>query len=52
MEVINANEKGEFVTVDTTNEFIQTNNPKQVGHQKYMMKIRGKLAQIFVEIVP
>ena len=32
------------------NAFIQIENPKKVGYQIDMMKIRGKLAQIQVEI--
>ena len=38
--------------VDIPNKFIQTKNTKKVEDQRDIMKIRGKLAQIFVEISP
>ena len=36
--------------MDIPNTFIQTNNPKKVGNQIVIMKIRGKPAHILVEI--
>ena len=51
-KVIDDYEEREVAIVDITNVFIQTYNPKKVGYQRDIMKIRGKLAQIFVEISP
>ena len=38
--------------MEIPNEFIQTNNPIEVGYQRYIMKIRGKMAYILLEIAP
>ena len=48
--VIDAHEEIEVAIVDIPNEFIQTNNTNKIGNQRYMMKIRDKLAEILVEI--
>ena len=45
--VIHSNE---VAIVDIKNAFIQTKNPKKVGYQRDIMKIRVKLAQILVDI--
>ena len=42
----------EDTIVDITNASIKTDNPKKVGDQINIMKIRGKLAQILVDIAP
>ena len=36
--------------MDILNAFIQTENLKKVGYQRYIIKIIGKLAKILVEI--
>ena len=50
--VIEGHEDREVVIVDTLNEFIKTYNPKEVGYQRDIIKIRGKLAHILVDIAP
>ena len=52
MEVIYAHKEIEVSIVDIPNSFIPTYNPKKVGDKRDIMKIRGKLAQILVEIAP
>ena len=52
MAIINAHEEREVVIVDFPNAFIQTKNTKGMGYQRYIMKIRGKLAHILVNISP
>ena len=36
--------------MDIPNEFMQTDNSKKLGYQRDIMKIRGRLAQILVDI--
>ena len=50
MAIINAHEEIEVAIVDFPNAFIQTNNTKGMGYQRDIMKIRGKLAHILVNI--
>ena len=50
--VIDYHKEREVVIVDIPNKFIQTDNTKNVGDQRDMMKIRGKLANILVDISP
>ena len=50
--VIDTLEKRDVAIVDIPNAFIQTDNPKEVGYQIDIMKIRGKLAHIIVDIAP
>ena len=50
--VIGPYEEREFEIVDIPNKFIQTDNPKKVVDQRDIIKIRGKLSQILVEIAP
>ena len=50
--IINAHEEREVVIVDFPNAFIQTKNTKGMGYQRDIMKIRGKLAHILVNIAP
>ena len=38
--------------MDINNSFIQTDNPKNLGDQRDIIKIICKLAQILVEIAP
>ena len=38
--------------MDIKNSFIQTDNPKNLGDQRDIIKIICKLAQILVEIAP
>ena len=48
--LIDSHSNREVANVDIPNLFIQTNNPKKVGDQRDMIKIRGKLSQILVDI--
>ena len=38
--------------MDIPNTFIQTKNPKKVGKQRDIMKIRYQMTQILVDIAP
>ena len=48
--VINDHEEREVSIVDIPDAFIQTYNTEKVVDQRYIIKIKGKLAQILVEI--
>ena len=50
--VIDDTEDKKVEIVDINNSFIQTDNPKNLGDQRDIIKIRCKLAQILVEIAP
>ena len=51
-EVIDAHEELEVAIVDIINTFIQTDNPKKMGDQRDIVKIRDKLELILVDIAP
>ena len=52
MKIISNHEEREVAIVDIPNTFIQTDNPKKVVYQRGIIKIRGKLSHILVDIVP
>ena len=47
---VNTRENREVSIVDIPNAFIKTENPKEVVYQRSIIKFKGKLAHILVEI--
>ena len=50
--VIDARKQCDVATVDILNAFIQTEIPQEEGQERIILKIRGKLVDILVEIDP